>query len=985
MAGSVTSSRSNGSRSSAASGMSTTRGTGFSERMAKKYKGPFFSLLVTLVKDSEHNRIGVITLIGEWFQLLNFAFDGYNWGTTPGTIWVYIMSVFQFENIMIRDINYTGLLSLVGVVLALTLLLVWLSYYVFSGFFKGSFKAGIGPVRMLRGVVSALLTVGFLPLYVPLLAVFNCRESQHNTAGGYPACTDPLNLVFVVLAFFGILILLPFTFLATMTYFKPNSKSNSWSAKPNPRLELSELMGKVILATIAVFVRLKIVRAIVLLLFACWETFSIWSFVPYYRKQMNFLKFILSVELVWASICLFPVAIRDNDATGGTAMIVFFCGTPFAAGLGFLGMCIRWNQLEVFPRLASEASDGQAEAPVKTIQDVELANSARDKDILILEGIHFRYPWMVALYTRPFLHDGASEDDVRRAELVYRRGMELFPDDGGLLVSAALFFTAYRGDTAMAIMLCQKVLKSNPPIDVEFTVFYLRRGGIFESANGGPRLDLVDQLDFKHLNKRAKNYHEEAKRKIGLFWKQLLLDQSQRMQLRMLNDLASQINKAERRAAGAYEQLCNRFPMGRHWIAYANFIEEVQHNVKRADEIYAQYEAAQAESEEPDDGDEHHSSAGGSDSRKGSANVRNRRGSSITGKVMRLAGQTKKERKAYREYHRQITSLKSIALQRMGAITKGLILVLILVVLGEFVYGIEITKVILSKIDTVISSGYRREAAISIPAAVRSMEDAALAGNTTLFYQYQAAASTLVQPLDELQKVLFYDKMRDSVQMNLWTNNSIMVTELRNVGYAGNNTYATRYVNLFDASTMLTSCGTFTILMPPDEFVNSTAMHNTNYWYWLIKNAPNAVASAYSVATYDFVLQVKSQTLNLFSIQEAILCAIGVAVLLTGLLLFSPTMRKVEAERELSLKSFTKIPRSVAENIYHKYTHGLSRGTNDDDDFNNSDSEEEEEEGEDAGGEEEIDTSHAAVYRRMSQQIWVSNARADTCRAEKAN
>ena len=116
----------------------------------------------------------------------------------------------------------------------------------------------------------------------------------------------------------------------------------------------------------------------------------------------------------------------------------------------------------------------------------------------------------------------------------------------------------------MAIGLCQKVLKCNPPLDIDFTVFYLRRGGIFEDATG-QRLDIVDQLDFKHLNKRAKTYHDEAKKKIGLFWKQLLMDQPAVVQVRLLNEFASQINRAERRAASAYEQLCNRFPIGRHW------------------------------------------------------------------------------------------------------------------------------------------------------------------------------------------------------------------------------------------------------------------------------------------------------------------------------------------------------------------------------------------------------------------------------------
>lgn len=129
------------------------------------------------------------------------------------------------------------------------------------------------------------------------------------------------------------------------------------------------------------------------------------------------------------------------------------------------------------------------------------------------------------------------------------------------------------------------------------------------------------------------------------------------MQVRLLNQLASQIHRAERHAASAYEQLCNRFPVGRHWIAYANFIEEVQvcydtrscysakvfnigqHDVRRADFVYGQYETLISETEEADDMDERTSSGGGSGKH---GRLGRRHSSSSGGKVTRLAGQSRK-------------------------------------------------------------------------------------------------------------------------------------------------------------------------------------------------------------------------------------------------------------------------------------------------------------------------------------------------------
>ncbi|KAI8592718.1 hypothetical protein BDZ88DRAFT_406014 [Geranomyces variabilis] len=976
MPGSATSSGSSRSRASTASGLSSVRGHGIADRIVKKYKTPFFSLLVTLVKDDEHNWIAILSLVGEWLQLMNFVFEKYDWGTVPGTTWALIISYAQFENIIIENISYNGLIALISVVLCLTGLVVWLSYYVFSGFFKGSFKAGIGPVRLLRAFVSALLTVGFIPLYVPLLAVFNCSHS-HSQRTGYPTCTEPLNLAYMVLALAGIVILLPFTYLATMTYFKPNSRTSSWTAKPNPRLELIELTAKVVLATTQMFlVDYRVVRAIFVFISAILISAIIWVFVPFYRKEMNYFKFVLSIEFVWAATCLLPVAQYNDDSAGNAIMIVFFAGTPVAAALGLFLFRMRWRQaVDAFAPRSSEAGAKGAGSASLTA-DVEggagpMSAERNAQDIDRIQNTTFRTANGLAVATR-FLHENSSEEEIHRAEVIFRRGMELFPDNPVLLVQAALFFTAYKDDNAMAVMLCQKVLKANPPLDAEFTVFYLRRGGIFDSKNGGPRLDLVDQLDFKHLNKRAKNYHDEAKRKIGLFWKQLLIDQPQSVQVRLLNDLASQINKAEHRAQSAYEQICSKYPMGRHWIAYANFVEEVQNDVKRADEIYAQYEAAQAENDSADEGDERSSSAGGSTAWKGG---RRRSMSSSNKAVTRLSGLTKRERRAYREYHRQVMSLKSRALTRMGAITKALVVILSAVALAEFVYCVVITNVILDKSDTVVYSSYRREAAVKVPAILREMQAAAIAGNATEYARLQAVGNAIVQPLPELQRVLFFDKMRDATQMDFWVKPSINVTHLMATMPDGTNIYKTALVNLFDASTLMSSMATLAIGLDIQAMASSAFLDTYEPWYFTMLNDPNAIAFGFSSSTFSFVNSVRDQTQLVLNLEEYFLAVIGVAVILSGLLLFSPTMRRVEAERELSLKAFTKIPKSVAETIHLKYTHGVEGNVSgvfggDDDDMENSDSEDEDEEEYDVGA--TVETSHAAVYRRMSRRIWAA-------------
>ncbi|KAI9007240.1 hypothetical protein BC832DRAFT_437928 [Gaertneriomyces semiglobifer] len=527
--------------------------------LSTKRKNALFSLLVTLVKESEHNVLATLTLFAETMQLYNFGFEHFKWGESPGSTWIFITGLFQIENLLIRKIGQLGLIVLISIILGVTALMVGLAYYVFQSFTRGSFRAGIGPVRFLRFMVSLLLTVGFIPMFVILLSIFNCNYAAKHYAN-YGSCAEPLTLVYIALAGVGILVLVPFTLVATITYFEPNPRSKSWFARPNPRLEILELFAKLALAVTHIFAAdYPVIRALVFLGFSIVLVTYVAVFLPYYHRKMNLIKMTLCAELVWAAICSVIVAVYDDDSVGHVILLVHWAGVAVVATGSFFLFKARWALARniFLPKLTRMTS-------TKKLSDMEDGTpGVTDAEAEYISGMNFRWPWLVENYTRS-VHDSSTDEEIRRAELIFRRGLELYPQHPYLLVAAALFFATYKKDSAMAIMLCQRIVKAAPPLDVEFTVFYLRRGGIFDNSTGA-RLDMVDQLDFKHLQKKARSYHDEAKKRIGLFWKQLLLDHAPAVQVRLLNEYASQINKAERRAAAAYEQLCHRFPPGKHW------------------------------------------------------------------------------------------------------------------------------------------------------------------------------------------------------------------------------------------------------------------------------------------------------------------------------------------------------------------------------------------------------------------------------------
>lgn len=125
------------------------------------------------------------------------------------------------------------------------------------------------------------------------------------------------------------------------------------------------------------------------------------------------------------------VAGFDSNDKGHIIMVVYFVGIPFNGVGAYYIFRRRWIKVtNTFCPLPKAESATDIEMAGKGLQEADADRIAHTR---------FKYPWMVENATR-FLTENSSEHEVRRAELLYRRGIELFPEDTGLLVCAALFF-----------------------------------------------------------------------------------------------------------------------------------------------------------------------------------------------------------------------------------------------------------------------------------------------------------------------------------------------------------------------------------------------------------------------------------------------------------------------------------------------------------------------------------------------------------------
>ena len=86
--------------------------------------------------------------------------------------------------------------------LFLIFLMIALAIYNVNSLHKSEFSAGVGPLRMLRYLVSLLSSILFLPIIAPLLKGIHCKVLSCSSTGG---------LVITILSGIGVALFVPFT------------------------------------------------------------------------------------------------------------------------------------------------------------------------------------------------------------------------------------------------------------------------------------------------------------------------------------------------------------------------------------------------------------------------------------------------------------------------------------------------------------------------------------------------------------------------------------------------------------------------------------------------------------------------------------------------------------------------------------------------------------------------------------------------------
>ncbi len=163
--------------------------------------------------------------------------------------------------------------------------------YVWISAWKGRYNT-IWPLKVLRVLVTTIVTFGFIPLTKVLLQPLDCTGlavlmGDADLADGANCYSGP-TAALVVLSILSVIFLVPFALFMQLVYFDDSPQSGSPSCKPSGRADAMHTVVRASLTAMAIFMdNLKAMRAFISCLLFSYLLFNVCLRLPYYRLAMS--------------------------------------------------------------------------------------------------------------------------------------------------------------------------------------------------------------------------------------------------------------------------------------------------------------------------------------------------------------------------------------------------------------------------------------------------------------------------------------------------------------------------------------------------------------------------------------------------------------------------------------------------------------------------------------------------------------------------
>ena len=313
------------------------------EILKEKCKHTLFAVLNILLKFDEDTFIGeVLSLINETCQFLYYPFyDPMNYLWKSDHLFNVFSSSFSYFQTVVF-FNDTKLYIVVFYVVILLIVLLVIDVIYVAYIISSKNKSGaVWPMRLLRSVVSFIVTVMFNPMVEFLLAILECSDKdEHGNQLGYYQNynVDDMhcwtNTHFTVMVALSIISTIVFVIICTvvqMIFYETKTSDKITGAKTNSNADLVSLAVKIALIMIYSFlVWDKHLHWIVvsLTLFCGFIQFYVyWIERPFYEEYMNTAFLIHTGIFFWSTVVLFALKVLEHAQFNG-GVYVFIIGTP---------------------------------------------------------------------------------------------------------------------------------------------------------------------------------------------------------------------------------------------------------------------------------------------------------------------------------------------------------------------------------------------------------------------------------------------------------------------------------------------------------------------------------------------------------------------------------------------------------------------------------------------------------------------------------
>ena len=313
------------------------------EILEDKFKKTVFGVLNILLKFEDDSFEGeVISLLNETCQYLYYPFYdpmGYLWKKEVlfhniSKFLSYFQTVVFFNNTeLFITVFYIGIFAVLGVVVDI----FYVAYIISSNNKSGA----VWPMRLLRSVVSYIVTVLFNPMVEYFLAILECsdKDESGNYLGYYQNYNvDDMhcytNIHFTIMCVEAVFIVVVFVTICTVVqtvFYEQKTAADKDGAKTNSKCDLLVLFVKIVLIFIYSFLVWDKDKHWIVVpgtFIACLLQFIVyWVERPFYEERMNTAFFIHTGLVLYSTVVMFFLKILENAPFDG-GIFILFIGMP---------------------------------------------------------------------------------------------------------------------------------------------------------------------------------------------------------------------------------------------------------------------------------------------------------------------------------------------------------------------------------------------------------------------------------------------------------------------------------------------------------------------------------------------------------------------------------------------------------------------------------------------------------------------------------